>query len=834
MALMLRFILNLLLALPVFGVIAVAAVAWHIVPGLPDVEALRDTKMQVPLRIYSAESTLIAEFGEKRRAPVGIAAVPEQMIQAFLAAEDDRFYAHPGVDWQGLLRAAYELARTGTKKQGGSTITMQVARNFFLSREKTYVRKLNEIFLALKIERELDKNEILELYLNKIYLGQRAYGVGAAARVYYGKDIGELTLAETAMIAGLPKAPSATNPITNPERARARRDYVLERMRALSFISDAAWRAARAAPVSASLHRAAIGLEAPYIAEMIRSDLVAEYGEAAYTRGLIVSATISDKNQLAANQALRAALSAYDRRHGYRGPEDQIAYHDDMTREALERALSGFPVLGNLYPAIVTGVSERAMDAWLAGIGPVTVGWEGLQWARRHISENRREAAPDKAREIVAPGDVIRLLETETGDWVLSQLPEVEGALVSLSPDDGRILALAGGFDFYRNKFNRATQARRQPGSGFKPFIYSAAIAAGNTAATIINDAPVVFADSGMGAEWRPENYSRKHFGPTRLREALIHSRNLVSVRLLDAIGVGPALAHIQKFGFEAGALPANLSLSLGSAELSPWEMARAYGVFANGGYLIDPYYIAGIKTYDGAPVYTATPARACPECETAAPADPEAVSTAAAETETLPAAPGQPVAMPDGAEAGAAEAGAANPEALPETSAPRVVSAENIWIMNSMLRDVIRFGTGRRALQLGRRDLAGKTGTTNDQHDAWFSGFNAGLVTVAWVGFDRFKPLGNRETGGRAALPMWIDYMKVALEGMPESILPRPESLINVRIDPASGQLAGADNPGAIFEVFRPEHAPGAGAGEQPGALAPKPGAGLIPEQLF
>ena len=822
---MLRFVFYLLLALPVLTVIA----AWYIVPGLPDVEALRDTKMQVPLRIYSAESTLIAEFGEKRRAPVEIEAVPEQMIRAFLAAEDDQFYAHPGVDWQGLLRAAYELARTGTKKQGGSTITMQVARNFFLSREKTYARKLNEIFLALKIERELDKDEILELYLNKIYLGQRAYGVGAAARVYYGKDIGELTLAETAMIAGLPKAPSATNPITSPERALARRDYVLERMRALSFISDAAWRAARAAPVSASLHRAAIGLEAPYIAEMIRSDLVAEYGEAAYTRGLTVNATIRDKNQLAANQALRAALSAYDRRHGYRGPEDRIPYHEDMSREALEQALSGFPVFGNLYPAIVTGVSERAMDAWLAGIGPVTVGWEGLQWARRHISENRRGAAPDEAAEIVAPGDVIRLLETETGDWVLSQLPEVEGALVSLSPDDGRILALAGGFDFYRNKFNRATQARRQPGSGFKPFIYSAAIAAGHTAATIINDAPVVFADSGMGAEWRPENYSRKHFGPTRLREALIHSRNLVSVRLLDAIGVGPALAHIEKFGFEARALPANLSLSLGSAELSPWEMARAYGVFANGGYLIDPYYIAGIKTYDGQAVYTATPARACPECETATPADPEAVSAAAAQTEMLPAGPGQPVAAPDGAEAGAAD-----PEALPEASAPRVVSAENIWIMNSMLRDVVRFGTGRRALQLGRRDLAGKTGTTNDQHDAWFSGFNAGLVTVAWVGFDRFKPLGNRETGGRAALPMWIDYMKVALEGMPESILPRPAGLINVRIDPASGQLARADNPGAIFEVFRPEHAPGAGAGERPDALAPKPGAGLIPEQLF
>ena len=824
---MLRFIFNLLLALPVFGVIAVAAVAWYILPGLPDIDALRDTRMQVPLRVYSSELTLIAEFGEKRRAPVGIEEVPAQMIRAFLAAEDDRFYAHPGVDWQGLLRAAYELARTGAKKQGGSTITMQVARNFFLSREKTYVRKLNEIFLALKIERELNKDEILELYLNKIYLGQRAYGVGAAARVYYGKDIGELTLAETAMIAGLPKAPSATNPVTDPGRALARRDYVLERMHALSFIGAEAYHAARAAPVSASLHRASVGLEAPYIAEMIRSELVAEYGEAAYTNGLIVSATITDKNQLAANQALRAALLAYDTRHGYRGPEDRIEHNDDTTGQALDRALSGFPVLANLYPAVVIGIGEQSIDAWLAGIGPVTVGWEGLQWARSYISENRRGAAPDKAAEIARPGDVIRLLETETGDWILSQAPEVEGALVSLRPDDGRIVALAGGFDFYRNKFNRATQARRQPGSGFKPFIYSAAMAAGNTAATVINDAPVVFAEPGIGAEWRPENYSRKHFGPTRLREALTHSRNLVSVRLLDAIGIDAALAHIKKFGFKAEALPNNLSLSLGSAELSPWEMARAYGVFANGGYLIDPYYIAGIKTYDGEPVYTADPARACPECE---------MTAAAEQTETLPATPA-PVAGPGlaAAEPAGAESGIANPPTPPHAIAPRVVGAENIWIMNSMLRDVVRLGTGRRALQLGRRDLAGKTGTTNDQHDAWFSGFNAGLVTVAWVGFDRFKPLGNRETGARAALPMWIDYMRIALEGMPESILARPEGLVNVRIDPASGQLAGADNPEAIFEVFRPEHAPGADPAEKRSdVLVRTPGAEVMPEQLF
>ncbi len=831
---MLRFILNLLLALPLFGLIAVGAAAWYILPGLPDIAALKDTRMQVPLRVYSAELSLIAEFGEKRRTPVEAEAVPEQMIQAFLAAEDDRFYHHPGVDWQGLLRAAYELIRTGSKTQGGSTITMQVARNFFLSREKTYVRKLNEIFLALKIERELGKDEILELYLNKIYLGQRAYGVSAAAEVYYGKDIGELTLAQTAMIAGLPKAPSATNPVTNPDKGLQRRDYVLERMHALAFISAEQYREARAAPVSASLHRAATGLEAPYIAEMIRSDLVAEQGEAAYTGGLVVSSTIADQNQLAANQALRRTLLAYDQRHGYRGPEDRLEYQTDTDSAELDRMLKRFPVLGNLYPAIVTGVNEQSIDAWLAGIGQVTIDWDGLKWARKYISENRRGAAPERAADIARPGDVIRLLETETGDWALSQVPEVEGALISLRPDDGRILALAGGFDFYRNKFNRVTQARRQPGSGFKPFIYSAAIAAGNTAATVINDAPVVFAEPGIAAEWRPENYSRKHHGPTRLREALTHSRNLVSVRLLDAIGIDTALAHIQKFGFKAEELPRNLSLSLGSAELSPWEMARAYSVFANGGYLIDPYYIAEIKTYDARPVYTASPARACPECETAAAIlTDNPAPTEAAPAETMPATPAAAGQGDTGPEL--ADTTVAPDTAMPETLAPRVVSAENIWIMNSMLRDVVKLGTGRRALQLQRRDLAGKTGTTNDQHDAWFSGFNPDLVTVAWVGFDRFKPLGNRENGSRAALPMWIDYMKIALEGMPESVMARPEGLVNVRIDPASGQLAGADNPAAIFEVFRLEHAPGAGPADQrPDVLVRKPDAEVIPEQLF
>ncbi|MCG8378850.1 MAG: transglycosylase domain-containing protein, partial [Proteobacteria bacterium] len=588
---MLRFAFNFLLSLLVLGIITIVIVSWYILPGLPDIETLKDVKMQVPLRVYSSDLSLIAEFGEKRRTPIEIDNVPKQMVEAFLAAEDDRFYIHPGVDWQGIARAAYSLIKTGSKKQGGSTITMQVARNFFLSREKTYLRKLNEIFLALKIERELGKDDILELYLNKIYLGQRAYGVAAAAQVYYGTDINSLSLPQIAMIAGLPKAPSTTNPISNPERALIRREYVLQRMLTLAYISEEEYQAANSSPITASLHTASIDIEAPYIAEMVRSELIEQQGDIAYSSGLVVTTTILDRNQNAANQALRNALLAYDKRHGYRGPESQIDYDFSLEEKDLAVLLESFPVLASLYPALVTGVDEKSISAYITGIGQVEVSWEGLKWARKYISENRRGAQPKTASEILNIGDVIRLLETKEGGWTLSQIPEVEGALVSLNPNNGATFALVGGFDFYRNKFNRVTQARRQPGSGFKPFIYSAGIAAGKTAASIINDAPIVFEDPGIEDEWRPENYSKKSYGPTRLREALTHSRNLVSIRLLHELGVSFALEHIQKFGFNIEQLPQNLSLSLGSAELTPWEMARAYSVFANGGFLIEPYF---------------------------------------------------------------------------------------------------------------------------------------------------------------------------------------------------------------------------------------------------
>jgi penicillin-binding protein 1A len=815
---MLRFFFNFLLSIMVLGIITIVIVSWYVVPGLPDIDTLKDVRMQVPLRVYSSDLSLIAEFGEKRRTPIEIESVQPKLIQAFLSAEDDRFYIHPGVDWQGIARAVYSLMKTGSKKQGGSTITMQVARNFFLSREKTYLRKLNEIFLSFKIERELSKDEILELYLNKIYLGQRAYGVAAAAQVYYGTDINSLTLPQIAMIAGLPKAPSTTNPISNPERAIIRRNYVLQRMLTLSYISEDEYKEASEAPISASLHTTSIDIEAPYIAEMVRSELIEKQGDAVYSNGLIVTTTIRDRNQNAANLALRNALLDYDRRHGYRGAEHHIDDIESKSEEDIAALLESFPTLGNLYPGLVTHINEQSISVTISGIGQIEINWEGLEWARKYISENRRGPKPKVAGDILEAGDIIRVLETETGDWSLSQLPEVEGGLISLSPNDGAILALVGGFDFYKNKFNRITQAKRQPGSGFKPLIYSAAIEAGKTAATLINDAPIVFDDPGVEDEWRPENYSHKSYGPTRLRVALTHSRNLVSIRLLHAIGVPFALEHIAKFGFDIDELPQNLSLSLGSAEITPWQLARAYSVFANGGFLIDPYFINEVKTYGDEVTFQATPLIVCHECT-------EEESAPLIDEENLN-------------ENGFETINPINEDIMDSEvtfNAPRVLSAQNAWIMNSMLRDVIKLGTGRRALQLNRTDLAGKTGTTNDQHDAWFSGFNSNIVTISWVGFDKFQPLGSRETGGRAALPMWIDYMKVALEGMPESIMQRPKGLVNVRIDPTTGQLANANNPDAIFEVFRIENAPKATEEtKQPDVFLQESESRSIPEQLF
>jgi penicillin-binding protein 1A len=818
LATLIRLLGILVLGGGLLGLVAAAGVYWHLAPQLPPVDVLREVRLQVPLRVLDADGALLAEFGEKRRVPLALAQVPARTVQAVLASEDDRFYEHPGVDWQGLIRAVAHLIRTGEKGPGGSTITMQVARNFFLGREKTYVRKLNEILLALRIERDLSKDEILELYLNKIFLGHRAYGVGAAAQVYYGKPLAQLSLAQTAMIAGLPKAPSRFNPVANPVRAIERRNYVLGRMRELDFITQPELEQALAAPVTARVHAQRADVEsAEYAAEMARAWMEERFGEDAYTAGFKVHTTVRASLQAAAVRALRSALMEYDTRHGYRGAEQNGV--PPASEAELAGMLSDVPVVGGLLPGVVLEVEERSARVFVKGAGPVEVPWEGLSWARRQIDENRRGPAPKRAADVVSPGDLVRLTEVDAprdekkkgradpvapqSIWRLTQIPDVEGALVALSPRDGSILAIMGGFDFYRSKFNRATQAERQPGSSFKPFIYSAAIEFGFNAGSIINDAPVVFDDPSLEAAWRPENYSGKFFGPTRLREALYKSRNLVSIRLLRTIGIDYAVDHISRFGFELEALPRNLSLALGSATVKPIEVAAGYAVLANGGFRVEPYLIERVESDEKGVVYEAMPAVVCDACEQA------------------------PAAAPSSS---------AGP---PPRLAERVLREENVWLMHSLLRDVIARGTGRRARALGRKDIAGKTGTTNDQHDAWFSGFNREVVATAWVGFDQLAPMGRRETGGRAALPMWIDFMRVALDGRPETFMKQPEGLVSVRIDPRTGKLAQAGDPDAIFEFFHADRAPEvlAEAGNEPGkaraAGAPAPDS-QVTKQLF
>jgi penicillin-binding protein 1A len=772
-----------LLVTGLLACIGAAGMYWYLAPKLPPIDSLKDVQLQEPLRVYTSDGRLIAEFGEKRRTPLEFEQIPPLMVKAVLAAEDERFYQHPGVDWQGLARAAVHVIRTGEKGPGGSTITMQVARNFFLGREKTYVRKINEILLALKIEKELTKNDILELYFNKIFLGHRAYGVEAAALVYYGARLNELSIAQIAMIAGLPKAPSRFNPIVNPERATTRRNYVLGRMRELDAITEEEYQVALATPVTARLHGLSVEVEAPYVAEMVRTYVEDLLGNEAYTAGYRVYTTIDSRLQEAANQALRKNLLAYDQRHGFRAPEFHVDLADPSV--SLDAVLADIPSTAGLLPAVVVAVEEKMVTAYAKVFGEIQIPWQGLEWARAYIDENRRGPKLESAEDLLKPGDVVRVQLQEQG-WRLVQMPEVEGALVALNPEDGAVVALTGGFDFYRSKFNRAIQAQRQPGSNFKPFIYSAALEHGFTAASIINDAPVVFDDPGLEAVWRPENYSGKFFGPTRLRVALFKSRNLVSIRLLRAIGINDALEHVRRFGLDVDRLPHDLSLALGSGSVTPLEMAIGYAVLANGGYLVKPYFVDRIEGSDGSLWYQADPVRVCRDCDD----EPDAVVDMTPDTVL------DEVVLADDA-------------ADEKEYAPRVLSPQNAWLMNSLMRDVIKQGTGRRALRLRRSDLAGKTGTTNDQQDAWFSGFNQKLVAITWVGFDQLGPLGRRETGAGAALPMWIDFMAVALDGVPEEPLAQPDGLVTVRIDPESGLLASASQPGAVFETFRSDNVP-------------------------
>jgi len=778
-------------------------------PGLPPVEQLLEIKLQTPLRVYSKDNRLIAKFGEKRRAPITIEQIPTIQLQAFMAAEDSRFYEHHGVDIKGLVRAAIELISTGSIQSGGSTITMQVAKNYFLSRDRTFIRKFNEILLAIQIERELDKNRIFELYLNKIYLGNRAYGIAAAARVYYNKPVNELSLAQMAMLAGLPKAPSAYNPLADPQRALVRRDWILGRMKELGFISVDAYELAIQAPITATYNATEAEVDADYVAEMARAEMVRRFGDEAYTDGYTVTLTVDSKEQQSATDSLRSGLEAYDRRHGFRGPIGQIDT-ETLSGDDLSSTMLNYPRIESLMPAVITAVDDDKGEAraHVRRFGPAVMPFETMQWAQRYKTENLTGPKPKKPSDVVSVGDVVYVrvddlakaptlpADEERSNVAASgiaepvrvslmQTPKAEGALISLKAKTGAIEALAGGYSFGQSKYNRAMQAKRQPGSTFKPFLYLTALESGMTPATIFNDAPIVFDDSELETAWRPQNSSGQFYGPTTLRKALYRSRNLVSIRLLRDLGIPRTLDYLRQLKVPAENMPKDLSLSLGSGQLSPMELARGLAVIANGGYDVEPFLIQSITDVNGETVYQA------PEivlCDTNCDTNEEPSSRPEEDNDNAPAL---------------------TEESAPKTRVMRRLADErSVYILHSMLRDVVKRGTGRRALALGRDDIAGKTGTTNEQRDTWFAGFNHNLATTVWVGFDQPAPLGRREFGASTALPIWLDYMKVALEGEPSAFMPRPNGIVNIRINPETGKRARPGEDGT-FEIFKEEDAP-------------------------
>ena len=760
-----------------------------LMPSLPSIENLEDTQLQVPMRVYDKNERLLAEFGEHRRIPVVFDDVPKYIIDAFVSAEDSQYWTHLGVDPEALVAAAFKLVTTGKKTRGGSTITMQMVKNYFFSSEKTYTRKLNEILLALKVETELSKEKIMELYLNKIYLGHRSYGLAAAAQVYYDKPMNELSLAQAAMIAGLPKAPSKYNPITNPERALIRRDHILGRMNDLGYINDAQYALAKEEKVTAELHATRTVADAQYVAEYIRAELYEKYGDDAYKTGLNVYTTIDGELQSVANKALRTKLLDYNRRHGYRGVIDNIDL-SLVEEDPFEEDFVDDDRVGNLRKGVVLSLNELTATVLISNYEQVEVLFEGgLDWARKYIKVNLKGKKPTKVSDVLALGDVI-WLEQRKERWLLADVPRVQGALVSVDSSSGAIQAMVGGFDFFQNKFNRAMQAKRQPGSNFKPFVYSAALEKGFTTASIINDAPVVFDDDLLEVAWRPENYSGRVYGPTRLREGLVKSRNLVSIRILRSIGLKFATDYAQKFGFLKKDMPYDLSLALGSGAFSPLEIVRGYAVFSNGGYLIDPYLISRVESGTGEIVLENIPRVVCDDC----------LLETAVESDLAQGSEIEPLDVDDGLK---------EAEAPPIEYAPRVITVQNAFIMRSIMREVVQRGTAVRAKVLGRKDIGGKTGTTNDQVDAWFSGFNNRIATTAWVGFDNQQTLGAYETGGKAALPIWIEYMRSALNGMSQNLEPQPNDMVTVKIDLETGKRAGQDTVQSRFEIFRAANAP-------------------------
>ena len=776
------------------GVYAYICSYVYLAPSLPSAQAMRNVEMNVPLRVYTRSGGLIAQIGEQHRIPVTYDQIPELVKHAFLAAEDERFFEHHGIDYLGVVRAVVVDLISGDKTQGASTITMQAARNVFLTLDKTVRRKLQETFVTYEMEHELSKQEIFNLYLNDIFFGQRAYGVAAAAETFFGKSLDQLTIAEAATIAGLPKAPSKYNPIANPQLAVGRRSYVLNRMRTLGYIDSATATAAQNEPLQARAHAPLFDVEAPYIAEMARLEVRQRFGPNAESAGYKVYTTVDGRLQADAVRALRIGLIEYDRRHGYRGPIGHADVAANSKPEQLEELVSEYASVGTLAPAVVVSVAPKTVRVYVRTRGFAQIDWDGLSWARKAGNNETVGPPPKSADEIVTRGDVVYVIADNAGHAQLGQVPEAQSALVALDPEDGGIAALVGGFDYFTNKYNRATQAKRLPGSGFKPFLYSAAMDNGFTPASTLLDAPFVLEGQGIESSWRPENHGGRFGGPTRLREALAQSRNLVTIRLLRELGTPYATDYVTRFGFDKRVLPQNLTLALGTVEATPLEIATGYAVFANGGFRVQPYFVDRIVDAEGKVVFQAAPRIACEECEHAA----------ALTDVKLAGTPEEILQSEDSVRGGA---GPIPPEQL----APRVISPQNDYIMTDMMADVIKHGTGRRALSLNRTDLAGKTGTTNKSVDTWFNGFTTHLVATVWVGFDQERPLGESEEGAKTALPIWIHFMREALKGVPQERRPMPDGIVTLRISPDTGALVSAENPNGIAEIFMADHLPAA-----------------------
>lgn len=768
-------VIGLMIMLGLFVGVLVSAYVLDLMDDLPDIEYANEIELNVPLRVFTSDGKLIGEYGNERRIPVLIQDTPSILHDAIIAAEDDNFYHHSGVDYRAILRAALSNFKSGGKGQGASTITMQVARNFFLSNEKTYERKIKEILVSFKLEKNLSKEQILELYINKIFLGHRSYGFAAAANTYYGRPLNDLNLPELTMLAGLPKAPSAYNPIRNPRRASVRRNYVIDRMHDLNLIDNLSHSTAKKAPVTASLHLAELDLQAPYMSELARQYMIDHYGkDDTYSKGYNVTLTVHSKYQQSARASLRKGLLDYDLRHGYRGVADHFDLYDvELNDDELSKAtqiLRDFPSSAELQPALVTQLENQSAQLTLSNDDKAILNWEGISWAKPYKSSDQVGDEPVEASDVLTVGDVAYIIQGEDEQWRLSQVPEISGAVVSLNVETGAIISMVGGFDYYLSKFNRAAQARRQLGSNIKPFIYAAAIEQGLSPASLVSGAPIVVENGDEGV-WRPENYSKKFFGPTRLRKALSLSLNLVSVRLLRTIGIDYTTEFLKGFGFEASTLPNNLSLALGSASVTPLQVASAYSTLASGGLKTRPYFIQSITDRDGN--YISKVESACDICSVI---DEDK----------------RPFSHLSDA----------------ELNAPSI-SPEGSYLITSMMQGVITSGTGRKALVLKRPDLAGKTGTTNEYRDAWFSGFSPQIATSVWVGFDQPAYLGRRESGAGAALPVWVDHMRTLLKDFPQEPEVIPVGITQAFVDEKTGKTVPEGSPTGYWEYVRRELPP-------------------------